>query len=114
MEKINKNIQYVIVALLLVILFKTCGTSKLVKREVVPNTNATVVKVDSTANLTVTQEELELMIEIIGYDISYRMLFDNNQVIRTTKRPDDIMNEYVQKKTELTKKLKKVKDAREK
>jgi len=43
--------------------------------------------------------------EIEGYEISKRMLFDNNTVVRTTRRPDDILIEYDNKIKELRKKI---------
>ncbi len=42
-------------------------------------------------------------LKIEGYEISKRMLYDNNSVVRTTKRPDDIMFEYDNKIKELQK-----------
>ena len=50
-------------------------------------------------------EEQKINNEIIGYEISYRMLYDNNSVVRTKERPDDIMNNYIEKINELERKL---------
>lgn len=97
------NIAILVVAIL--IFFNTCGVKKSVKKTVVKDTKYLVENVDSLKTITVTQDELELMLEIISYDISYRMLYDNNLVIRTKERPDDIMNRYVEKKSDLEKSL---------
>jgi hypothetical protein len=43
--------------------------------------------------------------EIEGYEISKRMLYDQNAIVRTTVRPDDRMNEYDKKIKELQEKI---------
>jgi hypothetical protein len=40
------------------------------------------------------KNEFDVKLEIEGYEISKRMLYDNNAIVRTTIRPDDRMNEY--------------------
>ena len=49
---------------------------------------------------------LELQVQIEGYEISKRMLYDNNAIVRTTMRPDDQMNAYDQKIKDLREKMK--------
>ena len=41
-----------------------------------------------------SKEEMDIRMAIEGYEISKRMLYDQNAVVRTTVRPDDRMNEY--------------------
>jgi len=53
-----------------------------------------------------TKKELDKRIEIEGLRTSKRILYDWNTVIRTVKRPDDIMNEYDKKIEKLLKELK--------
>ena len=53
-----------------------------------------------------TKDELDTRISIEGYEISKRMLYDQNTIVRTTVRPDDRMNEYDGKIKELREKLK--------
>lgn len=48
------------------------------------------VKVDECP----TREEYLQDLQIEGYRISKRMLYDNNAIVRTAIRPDDRMNEY--------------------
>ena len=40
------------------------------------------------------QKELALLLKINGYQISKRILYDNNAIIRQVTRPDDQMNLY--------------------
>lgn len=56
------------------------------------------------------QEELGLLLHINGYQISKRMLYDNNAIIRKITRPDDQMNIYDQEILKLEKELNKLKN----
>lgn len=53
-----------------------------------------------------TKDELDVRMSIEGYEISKRMLFDNNSIVRTSQRPDDILMEYDKKIKELRDKIK--------
>ena len=107
MKNINIEIWFriAVIVLLLLTTARTCNTQRRVDRVVLPEIEAIKSTVNEVNTVTITADEFELMLEFVGYDISYRMLYDNNTVIRTTKRPDDIMNDYVQKKRELKRKL---------
>lgn len=99
-EFIKKNFNIIIVFLMLLVLMVTCSqNSKLGKMQ----KNMQTIK-DSTYTKTQIDKKFEvqkLNNEINGYKISYRMLYDNNSVIRTKERPDDIMNNYVTKINQL-------------
>ena len=105
---LNKYFIYAIWAFLFVSLlvnFRSCGVVKensKMRKEVVLLQN----EVDSLTNNIYTKEELDTRMEILGYEISKRMLYDQNAIIRTTVRPDDRMNEYDQKIKALVGKLK--------
>lgn len=62
---------------------------------------------DNMLNNYYTKDEFDTKLEIEGYEISKRMLYDNNAIIRTSIRPDDRMNEYDQKIKELENNLQK-------
>lgn len=105
---LNKYFIYAIWSFLFVsvlVNFRSCGVVKenaKVKNQVILLQN----EVDSLKNNIYTKEELDVRMEILGYEISKRMLYDNNLVIRTQIRPDDKMNEYDKKIKELMDKLK--------
>ena len=101
----DKIISRVVLVCALLILVNTCTTKSLLKREIVPDIKNLTATVDSINNIIIDVKTLEYMLEINGYNISYRMLYDNNVIIRTTKRPDDVMNEYTSKLKELRKNL---------
>lgn len=108
MKNFNINLGLLIGIFILVILmsFRTCSTQRRIERILVPEIE--VIKENVSNNPTA--EELKLIIEIIGYDISYRMLYDNNTIVRTTKRPDDVMNEYIERKKQLERELRNLRD----
>ena len=104
-DKFELAFRIIVVVLLVLVSIRSCNTQRRVERELLPKVNSLTEQVEVINESLVDNEELELMLEIVGFEISYRMLFDNNTVIRTTRRPDDIMNDYVQKKRELQRKL---------
>ena len=102
-ELLNKHFIYalwVFCALSLIVNIRSCGVQKevrKVKQESIVLSNA----LDSLNDNTYSKEELDIRMEIEGYEISKRMLYDQNAIVRTTVRPDDRMNEYDQKIEEL-------------
>lgn len=65
-----------------IVLFQTCSTAKKVSA------------LASKVNALPTSSEVKNQVQIEGFRISKRMLYDNNAVIRTAVRPDDRMNQY--------------------
>ena len=63
-------------------------------------------RVDSLTFNIYTKDELSTRMSIEGYEISKRMLYDQNAIVRTVIRPDDRMNEYDMKIKELRAKIK--------
>jgi hypothetical protein len=53
--------------------------------------------------IKVLKQELQKEIKVEGLKASKRTLYDWNTVIRTTERPDDIMNRYDNEIQQLTK-----------
>lgn len=106
MDKINlilaKNVMYAIYALALVGLlgwFRGCSTSKdltKMKKEVVELTKR-VNTADSLLMNIDNKEDLNLKLEINGLEVSKRLLYDQNAIVRTKIRPDDAINEYDEK-----------------
>lgn len=87
LEKIKEKSWLITLVLLLVIFLQTCSNSK--------KYTALKKDVDKLENVP-TKTEMEKAIKIEGFEISKRMLYDNNAIIRTTVRPDDRMNAYDQ------------------
>jgi len=97
MDKLKSNLIIVISVLLLLVFMQTCKNTRILRK-----IDKDLTEVKSTVNTTnqrvVPYDLFESMLKIEGINISYRMLYDNNTVIRTTKRPDDIMHSYISKR----------------
>jgi ABC-type Fe3+-hydroxamate transport system substrate-binding protein len=109
MEKINKILgKYGIIMLLvfsILTFFNTCGTKSAIK-----TTNKRIDAVEQRDSLNIEIQAIED--EIISLETSKRTLYDWNKVVRTTERPDDLMNQYDNKIKELRKKLESVKNGK--
>lgn len=89
----KKYVSYAIYAMLFLIMimfFKMCGISKR-EREMNDSVKVLEQKMDSIQNDTKT---IDVKMKIEGYEISKRMLYDQNAIVRTVIRPDDRMNQY--------------------
>jgi len=76
--------------------FKSCSTNSNVK-DLEKKTKSLTVQVDSldsSVSGTVSTDELRTILAIEGLRTSKRSLYDNNKVVRTKVRPDDVMNGY--------------------
>jgi hypothetical protein len=99
----------VVMVLLLINMMQNCSQS----RRIDNNTKAikiNTVRIDSmvqTLKINYNKDELDLRLEILGYQVSKRMLYDNNAIIRRITRPDDQMNKYDERLDSLRGKLKK-------
>jgi hypothetical protein len=114
MEKIrlflNKWGLATLVVICLLTFINTCGTKSQNERNGrrVDALEKVIVSLDSTLSDKVSNEEIEILLEISALETARRVVYDNNTIVRTTKRPDDVMNEYDAKIKELRKKLKTV------
>lgn len=79
-EFFSKNGLIIVSILLLLVLLQQCNISGNLK-----STKKEIVNLDSS---------LRKEIKIDGLRTCKRVLFDQNSVVRTVKRPDDLMNEY--------------------
>lgn len=67
-------------------------------------------KVDSLSGVIKYNEKINpLLVEKMGYEISYRLLYDENSIVRSVARPDDRMKSYTDKIEQLNEKIKEVK-----
>lgn len=108
MQKIKEYLPIVAIALMLLGFLQNCGTKgkiKSLKKSVDSLTNVVIIN-DSLISNTVSEDDLQLIIEREGLKISKRNLYDQNYIIRTTVRPDDKMNEYDKEIKLINKKLK--------
>jgi hypothetical protein len=85
-QKLKKISWGVILFFVLIATYQTCKTSKKV--------SALSLELQAKMDSLATKQEMNNAIQIEGFRISKRMLYDNNAIIRTTIRPDDRMNQY--------------------
>lgn len=88
---------------------KSCGAEKeqSKNRKALDTLNKQInVKFYTKEEIDKKFDNLQIAIQIEGYEISKRMLYDNNAIVRTTMRPDDQMNVYDQKIKDLREKIK--------
>lgn len=116
MKKVNEFVNtsfiyaiWMLTILSMIVNFRSCGVSK-DNRKLRQEVEILQVKHDSLKSTIGTnfysKEELDIRMAIEGYEISKRMLYDNNTVIRTSRRPDDIMIQYDKRIKELRDRLK--------
>lgn len=111
MEKLNtflnKYLLWTIWLLLVVSLLNACNGCNSARRDA--SIRKDVDRLDSAVTTlsakSYDKDELDTRISIEGYEISKRMLYDQNAIVRTTVRPDDRMNEYDGKIKTLREKL---------
>jgi len=108
---IEKRLIYGLLAIMLILFIQQCTTNSRLNRVLynIETVNQKVQRIDSTV---FPIEEFQYIIDINGYEVSYRMLYDNNTVVRTTQRPDDIMKKYTDKIKVLQKELTTLKNAK--
>jgi hypothetical protein len=108
LDIINKYAIYIMMSITLAAGCNSCRynkeTVKLRKEVDSLNTNVRELK-----GYIYDKDELDTRMSIEGYEISKRMLYDQNAIVRTIVRPDDRINEYDKKINELQEKLRKSK-----
>lgn len=107
-DKLNKYVMYAIYIIAIMSLVhgcNSCSTSKEIAklRKEVDTLENTVSVLKAQ---TYTKEQIDVRFAIEGYEVSKRMLYDQNAIVRTVMRPDDRMAEYDENIAELKKKLK--------
>ena len=110
-ESLNKFTVYAIYILLVVTMVNGCNgcTSSRENSKLRKEVDSLSTVVHSLNESVYDKDELDVRMSIEGYEISKRMLYDQNAIVRTAVRPDDRMNEYDQKIKELQEKLHKSK-----
>ena len=89
-------------------MWNSCGTTGRLDR-----TNKYIQSLERSIhdNDSIAMERSSIEREISNNEIAFRVVYDNNSIVRTAARPDDVMNKYSEKIKELQDKLNKLKDA---
>lgn len=110
MEKINKILgKYgvlILVIFTLLTFMNTCGTKGKIQQ-----TNKRIDQLERTINQrdSINAEIQSLEREINMYQTAREVVYTNNSIVRQVTRPDDVMNQYDLKITELRKALDRLK-----
>lgn len=105
MEFLKKWGILIITVFNLMIFFSTCGTKSKIE------------KVEKKFNNVLYNDSLQMEMnsidrEILLYETSREVVYNWNAIVRTTERPDDVMNKYNLKIKELEKVKEKLKNAK--
>jgi polyhydroxyalkanoate synthesis regulator phasin len=91
------------------IFFSTCGTkSKIDKLEKRVNNLENTINYNDSINKEMSNIDREILL----YETSREVVYNWNAIVRTTERPDDVMNKYNSKITELQKQKEKLKNVK--
>jgi DNA replication protein DnaD len=109
MEQINKFVtKYGMIILIIISLlnfFNSCGTKSSIKQ-----TNKRIDNVVKRDSINMEIQSIET--EISTLKTAREVVYTNNAIVRTSVRPDDVMNQYSIKIDELQKKLDKLKNGK--
>ena len=107
LDNLNKFVMFAIYLLLIVTVINGCNGCSSQKENVKlrKEVDSLNISVQTLKSQSYDKAELDIRMEIEGYEISKRMLYDQNAIVRTTVRPDDRMNEYDKKIKSLQEKL---------
>lgn len=102
----NKWGTTILLVLVLMIFMNTCGVKGKVER-----LDKKVQTMESTINYkdSINREINSIEREISNLEVAREIVYTNNAIVRTTERPDDVMNRYSTKIKELTIKLNQLK-----
>lgn len=101
MEFIKKWGLLIIMGFNLIIFLNTCGMKTKIDRL---DKKVNLLENSINFNDSIQIENESISREILMYEMSREIIYSENSVVRTTKRPDDLMNEYTQKIKELEEK----------
>ncbi len=89
--------------------WNSCGiTNKIIKQEKSISSLRSEIAFNDSLNRLISETERE----ISENQVAYRVVYDNNCIVRTTARPDDVMNGYITNIKELQNKLNTLKNVR--
>lgn len=102
---LDKHFKVVVISLFFLIFVQNCSQSGKISTEA-KNNKAISEKIAILEKNSITTEQLQILLEIHSLETARKVVYDNNTIIRTTQRPDDVMNAYDQKIKDLKSKLK--------
>lgn len=107
---LNKFGTLILILLGLLILVSTCNSCGAIEKtnKKIVAVEKVIIKQDSIISGMPSNTKLDILLKINALEISKEIVFTNNSIVRTTVRPDDVMNNYDKQIKELQEKLKHV------
>jgi|ERR1035437_9924767 hypothetical protein len=111
LDFLNKYGILILVFLGLAIILNTCGVKSGIEKSGrrIDKLEKTISVTDSILSLKISSEKIDILLKINALEIAREVVYTNNAIIRTTTRPDDVINKYNNQIKELQEKLKNVK-----
>ena len=108
---LNKYGMLILILLGLSVFLNTCGVKSNIERtgRRIDKLEKTVATTDSILSLKISSERMDILLKINALEIAREVVYTNNAIVRTTERPDDVINKYNNQIKELQEKLKNVK-----
>ncbi len=110
LEFINKYGMLILIIIGMIVLLNTCGTNGNINKtgKRIDKLENAVSKTDSILSLKISTEKMDILLKINALEIAREVVYTNNAIVRTTERPDDVINGYNTKIKDLEEKLKNV------
>lgn len=111
LEFLNKYGNLILIILGLLIVLNTCGTKGNIERNGrrMDKLEKAVSSTDSILSLKISSEKMDVLLKINALEISREIVYTNNAIVRTSERPDDVINNYNNQIKALQEKLKAIK-----
>ena len=111
LDFLNKYGNVVLIFIGLLLILNTCGTKGNIERNGrrIDKLEKAVTTTDSILSLKISSAKMDILLKINALEIAREVVYTNNAIVRTSERPDDVINDYNNQIKELQEKLKNVK-----
>lgn len=108
LEFLNKYGFLILVILGILVCFNTCGVSGTNERNGrrIDKLEKSIITTDSILSLKISSEKMDILLQINALEIAREVVYTNNAIVRTSERPDDVINKYNKEIQQLQDKLK--------
>lgn len=111
LDFISKYGILILIFISVLVFFNTCGTNSVNERNGrrLDKIEKSISTTDSILSLKISSEKMDVLLKVNALEIAREVVYTNNAIVRTTERPDDVINKYNTQIKELQEKLKNVK-----
>lgn len=111
LEFLNKYGILILIIIGLAVFMNTCGTKGVISKngKRLDKIEKSIFVTDSILSLKISSEKMDILLKINALEIAREVVYTNNAIVRTSERPDDVINKYNTQIKELQEKIKNVK-----